>query len=375
MLGGLINAAVGGAARGYNEVAEGELKNAQKLDFQKEILRLEEEKEMRAREDGERIRREGAQWNAGEGAEAVARGRLVTAPIEARAAVAGEVARETEIANTGLIAKRAGNKLEETKANAPVTQETARQAGAAAATETTTRVGTPGYTGAVRKEAQAKHVESLASVAQANLANLNIKEKEAAQRLIDEYDRPETTQERRDAIMRSLVVRGVVKPNETDVQTVRTETIDKEGNKVVTERKERRNAGASSTTRPGAAPQPAAGQSNAAPASSNTRPPLRDTLFPSQSNQPSAAAPTQSAPNSAAAQTQARAAAEQERRAEAARPEQERQAALRSSFDADLATLHPEELLRKYDKERSALTPDQRRQLKTSEQSATRTAR
>lgn len=50
MLGGLIAGALKGAAEGYTTVAKGELENQQKLDYQKQILQLTEEKDRRVAE-------------------------------------------------------------------------------------------------------------------------------------------------------------------------------------------------------------------------------------------------------------------------------------------------------------------------------------
>lgn len=108
----------------------------------------------------------------------------------------------------------------------------------------------------IRAEAQAKHVESAGSIAQANLANLSISDKKKVDALITEYENPNTTPERKSSIMDSLKVRGVIKPGEFDTEKVTTETTNPDTGAVTkTERTQKRTA----TGVPGAANTPAGG--------------------------------------------------------------------------------------------------------------------
>lgn len=118
------------------------------------------------------------------------------------------------------------------------------------------RSNDPRYIKGVRAEAQAKHVESAGSVAQANLANLSIKDKQKVDALITEYENPNTAPERKASIMDSLKVRGIIKPGEFDTEKVTTETTNPETGAVTkTERTQKRTA----TNVPGAAQTPAGG--------------------------------------------------------------------------------------------------------------------
>lgn len=108
----------------------------------------------------------------------------------------------------------------------------------------------------LRTEAEAKHVESAASAAQATLAKMSIDEKRKVNSMIDEYENPNTTPERKASIMEGLKVRGIVKPGEFDTEKVTTETTDPETGAVTkTERTQKRTA----TSVPGASPTPAGG--------------------------------------------------------------------------------------------------------------------
>lgn len=108
----------------------------------------------------------------------------------------------------------------------------------------------------LRAEAQAKHVESAGSAAQAALAQMSIEEKRKVNAMIDEYESKDTTPERKAAIMEGLKVRGIIKPGEFDTEKVTTETTNPETGAVTkTERTQKRQANAVT----GAAPAPAGG--------------------------------------------------------------------------------------------------------------------
>ena len=108
----------------------------------------------------------------------------------------------------------------------------------------------------LRTEAQAKHVESAGSAAQAALAQLSIDEKRKVNAMIDEYESKDTTPERKAAIMEGLKVRGIIKPGEFDTEKVTTETTNPETGAVTkTERTQKRTA----TSVPGASSTPAGG--------------------------------------------------------------------------------------------------------------------
>lgn len=119
----------------------------------------------------------------------------------------------------------------------------------------TSRTNNPEYLKGVRSEAQAKHIESAGSVAQAALAKLSIDEKRKVDAMITEYEDPTTKPERKASIMEGLKVRGIIKPGEFDTEKVTTEKTDPETGAVTkTERTQKRTSVA-----PGAAATPTGG--------------------------------------------------------------------------------------------------------------------
>ena len=108
----------------------------------------------------------------------------------------------------------------------------------------------------LRTEAQAKHVESAGSAAQAALAQMSIDEKRKVNAMIDEFESKDTTPERKVAIMEGLKVRGIIKPGEYDTEKVTTESTNPDTGEVTkVERTQKRQA----NKVPGAAPTPAGG--------------------------------------------------------------------------------------------------------------------
>ena len=108
----------------------------------------------------------------------------------------------------------------------------------------------------LRTEVQAKHVESAGSAAQAALAQMSIEEKRKVNGMIDEYENPNTTPERKAAIVEGLKVRGIIKPGEYDTEKVTTESTNPDTGEVTkVERTQKRQA----NKVPGAAPTPTGG--------------------------------------------------------------------------------------------------------------------
>lgn len=107
-----------------------------------------------------------------------------------------------------------------------------------------------------RALAGAKHFESAASLANARLADMEIKNKEKVQSLIDVVENPNSTVEQKTAAVEGLKVRGIIKPGEFDTEKVTTETTDPETGAVKkVERTQKRTA----TAVPGAAATPTGG--------------------------------------------------------------------------------------------------------------------
>lgn len=172
-LAGLISGVMGGAAKGYTDVAQGELKKQQELDFRKELMAAEEQKMLRIDE----IKRNRDVADIGRRTTAEADARLATAGTNARADVAAKVATFDAADAAGLPAKEAGYKGKQLAANAPNVEIEARQRGTAAATEQTARTDAPGYLASVAKETSAK--ESSASKASAAASGFELAQKKA----------------------------------------------------------------------------------------------------------------------------------------------------------------------------------------------------
>lgn len=195
MLGGLIAGALGGAAKGYTQMAEGELQNQQRLDFQREISKMEEERllridEIKRNRDVTDIgRRTSAQATAdaaaapvraqGEAAAAPirAQGEAAAAPIRARGEVAGAVAKIDEATNVGLPQKKADYERTEFTAGAPLRSDQATERGTLEGQAFTAKVNAPGYTAAKARDTAAG--ESSASKATAAVANFELSQKKA----------------------------------------------------------------------------------------------------------------------------------------------------------------------------------------------------
>jgi hypothetical protein len=109
----------------------------------------------------------------------------------------------------------------------------------------------PAYVAAIRRIAQAKHVEGLGSVAQAELARMGIKEKQANLDMILRFEQA-TDPAEKTKIKESLTVRGIIKPGEYDMEKVTESEVDDFGNVVKkTERTQRRRPDAKPTDKPG----------------------------------------------------------------------------------------------------------------------------
>ena len=147
-------------------------------------------------------------------------------------------------------------RLEELKANVAVERKGKELEMERA--ETIKRGSDKSYLKSERALAQAKHFESAASLANARLSEMDIKNKEKVQSLINIVENPESSLEQKSAALEGLKVRGIIKPGEFDTEKVTTETTNPETGAVTkTERTQKRQAtpvpGASSTPSGGAA--------------------------------------------------------------------------------------------------------------------------
>lgn len=139
-LGGLISGVMGGAARGYTKVAEGELEKQQSLDLKKELAEIEFEKDQRIKEaDSMRARSEETRKLSPEYLETVGRADLTK----------GQIAAGNRKTLAPVNAEAEGAELE---ANAGNITRKAELTGQAEATGLTAKVNAPGYAAAKRQE-------------------------------------------------------------------------------------------------------------------------------------------------------------------------------------------------------------------------------
>lgn len=184
MLGGLIAGALGGAAKGYTQMAEGELQNQQRLDFQREISKMEEERllridEIKRNRDVDDIgRRTSAQATADAAAAPVrAQGEAAAAPIKAQGEVAGAVAKIDAASKAGLPQKKADYERTEFDAGKGLARDKAAFQGEMEGTTYTSKVNAPGYTAAKARDTAAG--ESSASKAAAAVSSFDLSQKKA----------------------------------------------------------------------------------------------------------------------------------------------------------------------------------------------------
>lgn len=132
---------------------------------------------------------------------------------------------------------------EVTDARLSAEEKSARQKAKVDREETIATGSDPAYITALRRIAQAKHIEGLGSIATAELARLGIEEKKKVAALFEEYE--STTDEGRKAkIKEMLTVRGVIKPTESETEKVTESEYDDMGNQTKkVERTQKRGAG------------------------------------------------------------------------------------------------------------------------------------
>jgi hypothetical protein len=228
-LSGLIAGALGGAAKGYTENAEAENKKRIQLDLQKELMALEEEKALRVDE----VRRNRDFADKKRDIQELDPLRIQS-KVGETTAVGGAT---TDVMVGREDALRPG-KAATARAEADARADAERAALGAYAGDPNARAGTRAK--AADSETSSQRAAAAASVANANLTNLSIKERQAVTDLQREYENPNTSDARRAEIMRSLTVRGVVKPGEFDTEKVTTERTGDDGSTVKTERTQRR---------------------------------------------------------------------------------------------------------------------------------------
>ena len=147
-IGGLIAGALKGAGEGYTAVAKGELENQQKVDYAKQILEMQQQKELLIDEvkRGRDIRDIGLRTAATASADAAA------APVVAKGRVAGEAAGTQAALESNLPQLKAKVAKADFDANRDLNTDKATQAGKDAAAGQVAKTGTPGYLDSVSRE-------------------------------------------------------------------------------------------------------------------------------------------------------------------------------------------------------------------------------
>ena len=231
--GGLISGVMGNVAKAGAKYAEQRVE----LDIKKELMDAEAEKQLRIDEiKRQRDIRDIPLKGAAETGVQVDR---TTAVGGAETGVQVDRTSRVGAAETGVQVNRENAmrapKAETTKATGIATGDAERANLAALGND-------PAALAGLRKKTEA--TETLSSRLQGKLAGLNIAEREKVTALINEYDNPATSPERKLQIKDALTVRGIIKPGEFDTEKVTTETTDDAGNTVKTERTQRRTSGA-----------------------------------------------------------------------------------------------------------------------------------
>lgn len=178
-LGGLIAGALGGAAKGYTEVAETNFKKSAELDLKKQLMEAEADKRLAI----DAITRQRDIADIGGRTQATANANLAAAPTVGQTAVASKVAEATAIKGSGLPQLQAENTAAELAANKGNVVEKAKQAGEAEGAGSVAKINTPGYLKAVTANARAGHIESAGSLATAGLANFELNQKKTVAEL------------------------------------------------------------------------------------------------------------------------------------------------------------------------------------------------
>jgi len=170
---GLIGAALKGASEGYATYAKGELENQQKLDYAKQILEMQEEKDRRV-----------AEFTADLGVKTKKREIAEVDPLK----IASDVNRTKQVggAETEVLTDRTG-KVGAAETDVLTNRETALRPGKIQTAEDTALAqgraeranmgayaNDPNARKGARAKAQDQHIESSGSVAQANLANYQL---------------------------------------------------------------------------------------------------------------------------------------------------------------------------------------------------------
>lgn len=186
-------------------------------------------------------------------AQAMADADLKTAPTRAQSqSIVSRAAAQDEVDNAPLKgqAKAASEYAPELVEARSKEEEQKQRTKARVEREETIATGNdPQYVAAVRKLSQAKHIEGLGSVRQAELAQLGIDEKKKVAALIERFETATDPAEKA-RIKESLTVRGIIKPGEFDTERVTTETMNEDGSTTKVERTQRRQGGAAPAAKP-----------------------------------------------------------------------------------------------------------------------------
>lgn len=187
-LAGLISGVMGGAAKGYGQYAESELKRQQELDLKKQLLEAQTEKELRIDE----IKRTRDFSDKKREIEEIDPMRHQSEANKTRIVGAAET---EELANREN-ALRAG-KIQTAKDTALASGEAERFNLAALGKD-------PAALGGISAKARAGHVDGVGSVAQANLANFELGQKKAVAGLRQELAQTPADDPRRAEIERRI---------------------------------------------------------------------------------------------------------------------------------------------------------------------------
>ena len=207
---GLIAGVLGGAARGYTQMAEGELKKQQELDLRTQLMEAETEKQLRIdeikrnRDQAEETRKMSPEYLTQVGAAELTKGQIA--------------ARNRKT----LAPETAAAEAAELEAGAANVKRGAEIKGIAEATGYSAKVGSPGYLTNKAREARAGHIEPASSAASAAATNWKLGQEKAVADLRKQLSALPKDDPRRAAINQQIqdLTGGVAAKGETLAQQV-----------------------------------------------------------------------------------------------------------------------------------------------------------
>lgn len=244
-----------GAGEAGSRMAQQHLKSLDDRESEERAVRLRAEVEEAKETRLMKLRSQNEVDSIGPKAKATADALLANAPTSAAAASVTAKSAAQDAVDTAPLRGRAtrdaliGGELsdEVISRKLSVIAQEATTRGKAETDALIARGNNPDAVRATRNLAQAGHVESAGSSAQAALANLGLDEKRKVAELVSQYEKTDDPKVKA-KIKESLIVRGVLKAEEQQTDKVTTETFNPDGSTTKTERTVKRKGGETAGT-------------------------------------------------------------------------------------------------------------------------------